>query len=247
MPADRWSDLDVALVVDDPSRYAADDEWIGSFGRGVLLTFIEQAAVGDEVERRVLYDDGQDVDFALIPAAAARAELPAAESAVLRRGYRVIYDEIGISPRLAGAAARAIPPSRLSQEGFDQLTHDFWYHALLAAKKLRRGELLLAKQGCDCYLKRQLVELEEWRVRYASPATDTWHGGRFFEAWGGAVLTDLPDAFAAYEASDVARALRVTVSLFAQIEEELAARAGLSCTVPHEEITGELSRILDRT
>lgn len=245
-PADRWSDLDIALVVDDPARYATDAEWVGSFGRRPLLTFLEATAVGDEVERRVLYDDGQDVDFALIPAATVTPELAPEETAVLARGYRLLFDEIGLSPRLAAAAAVAAPPRRLTQETFDQLTHDFWYHALLAAKKLRRGEVLLAKQTCDCYLKRLLVELEEWRVRYRSPAMDTWHGGRFFEQWAdAATVARLRDTFAAYEPADVSRALRSTVGLFAELEIELADRAELTRSTSHEELTRELTRILD--
>ncbi len=69
-PADRWSDLDLLLFVDDPGRYAADDAWIARFGEPVL-TFLEPTALGDRVERRVLYDDGVEVDFPLLEAAAA--------------------------------------------------------------------------------------------------------------------------------------------------------------------------------
>jgi aminoglycoside 6-adenylyltransferase len=42
---------------------------------------------------------------------------------------------------------------------FAQLTHDFWYHPLWTAKKLRRGEVWIAKQSCDCHLKALTVRL----------------------------------------------------------------------------------------
>ena len=61
-PADRWSDLDVILLVDDPEPYARDETWVAEFGRPVL-TFLEPTAVGDQRERRVLYEDGEDVDL----------------------------------------------------------------------------------------------------------------------------------------------------------------------------------------
>jgi Streptomycin adenylyltransferase len=44
-PADEWSDIDLALVVDDPTPYLASAEWLGAFGRP-LLSFVEPTAVG---------------------------------------------------------------------------------------------------------------------------------------------------------------------------------------------------------
>jgi aminoglycoside 6-adenylyltransferase len=102
---------------------------------------------------------------------------------------------------------------------------------------LRRGELLLAKQGCDCYVKRLLVELEAWRVRYEPPDSDIWHTGGFFEEWAGRdTLMELPDAFGAYESSDVSSVLLLTVELFGDHGGEVAGRGALVRTVPHEEI-----------
>ena len=49
-PADRWSDTDVALVVDDPAPYLASSDWLGAFGRP-LLSFVEPTAVGPFTER----------------------------------------------------------------------------------------------------------------------------------------------------------------------------------------------------
>ena len=66
-PADRWSDLDVLLFVDDPERLAEDSAWVENFGSPVL-TFLEPAAFGERVERRVLYETGEDVDFPLLEA-----------------------------------------------------------------------------------------------------------------------------------------------------------------------------------
>jgi len=86
VPADRWSDIDIVLVVDDPVTYVADAGWLAVFGRP-LLTFTEPTAVGGFVERRVLFDTGQDVDFALVPSAAVEqiADHPDA-AAVFGRG-----------------------------------------------------------------------------------------------------------------------------------------------------------------
>ena len=108
-PADRWSDLDLLLFVDDPRRYADDADWITRFGTAVL-TFLEPTSVGDRVERRVLYEDGVDVDFPLLEATAMR-ELAAAPGVgtVLSRGYLVLHDEIGVGDALADAATPEPP------------------------------------------------------------------------------------------------------------------------------------------
>src|SRR5947208_14355963 len=65
-PADAWSDLDIVLVTTDPERYAADGAWVAELGTP-WLTFVEETAVGNERERRVLYEDSVDVDFAILP------------------------------------------------------------------------------------------------------------------------------------------------------------------------------------
>src|SRR4029453_14188336 len=130
-PADALSDVDLALFVDDPVRYLRDSAWIRSFGEP-LLTFLEPTAVGGFEERRVLFDDGLEVDFSILPAAVAKAPPPEAE-AVLERGYSVLYDHIGL---VFSQTAGTTPPPPPSQDGLDQLSNDFWYHVLWGAKKL---------------------------------------------------------------------------------------------------------------
>jgi aminoglycoside 6-adenylyltransferase len=133
-PADRWSDTDVALVVDDPAPYLASSEWLGAFGRP-LLSFVEPTAVGPFSERRVLFETGQEVDFALLPVAAARRMAQDPEvMAVLRRGFRVLVDELDLEATLRTGAALPPMPDRPDQAAFAQLTHDFWYHLAWAAK-----------------------------------------------------------------------------------------------------------------
>jgi aminoglycoside 6-adenylyltransferase len=232
VPADRWSDIDIVLFVDDPSAYAADAGWVADLGRP-LLTFLEPTAVGGFVERRVLYDSGQDVDFALLPAAAIEHIAEAPESAqVLGRGHRVLVDKVGLE--LSPPPHSLSPPT---EADFVQLTNDFWYHAVLAMRKLRRGEVWVAKQSCDGYLKALTVDLLAWNTRAADPATDTWHRGRFLERWADeASLRELRDAYAAYDAGSVERAIWSTVELFERLEHQCADRLGFARPVPDDEV-----------
>ena len=243
-PADRWSDLDLLLFLDEPDRYVADDAWVGRFGDPVL-TFLEPTSVADRIERRVLYDDGVDVDFPLLEASAAReaAAVPGVGT-VLSRGYRVLHDEIGIAGLLASAAVpepRELPDAA----AFAQLASDFWHHALWTAKKLRRGEVFTAISCLDGYVKWRLVTLLEWHARAVDPSADTWHDGRFLERWGDpGALAALERAYAHYDVRDVARALWETIDLFQGLEEETAGRLGLEVGLDHPDLRRRIADVV---
>jgi aminoglycoside 6-adenylyltransferase len=234
VPADELSDVDVVLFVDAPDRYLRDADWLRRFDEP-LLTFVEPTAVGGFEERRVLFRNGLEVDFSVLPAPAA-TEIPPEANVVLARGFEVIYGEPSEPPE--DVASEGPPPT---QEQLDQRSNDFWYHLLWAAKKLRRGEVLLAKQVCDCYLKGQIVELARWRAH----GIDTWHGLRFFERWAGEdTVQALTPTFARCEAEDVARALRATGELFAKLEDDVAKRFALEPPVDRDEVFRRLSALV---
>jgi len=244
MPADRWSDLDVVLVVDDPETYAHDARWVEQFGNPVL-TFLEETVAGQR-ERRVLYEAGEDVDFPLFPVTVLdQLEASADADQLLSRGYRLLVDRIGLAERLARLAAGAATPSTPSQGDLDQLVADFWYHALWAAKKLRRGEVYTAKGCLDSYMKSRLVTLLGWHARAVDPSVDTWHDGRFLERWADpGALAALEKAYAHYDVRDVARALWETIDLWQGLEEETAARLGLEVGLDQADLRRRIAEIV---
>jgi aminoglycoside 6-adenylyltransferase len=243
-PADRWSDLDVILVLDDPERYAREADWVAAFGRPVL-TFLEPTAVGDRVERRVLYDDGQDVDFILLDTFGWQGVGSSPEArAVLARGYRVLHDELGIDEAFAELPA-PVGPDTPDAAAFTELASDFWYHALWTAKKLRRGEVFTAIDCLDGYLKARLVTLLEWHARSLEPTADTWHGGRFLERWADpGALSALEKAYAHYDLRDVARALWETVDVWQGLEEETGKRLGLDAGLDHADLRRRIGEVV---
>jgi aminoglycoside 6-adenylyltransferase len=192
----------------------------------------------------VLFDSGQDVDFALLPSAgAAWMSTDPGAVAVLDRGFRVLVDKDNLERALRGVAP--VSPAPPDAAAFGQLTSDFWYHALWTAKKLRRGEIWIAMQCCDCHLKTLLVRLLAWHAQASHPRLDTWHGGRFLERWADrAALRELGGTFARYDAEDVARALWATVALFERLERECAVRLGLQLTVAHDQVRRHLQEVL---
>jgi aminoglycoside 6-adenylyltransferase len=251
-PADEWSDLDIIVIVTEPERYLAQTDWLENIGNP-RITFLEKTVTGDGTERRVLFAGGLDVDFApiskkevqqltlllrlrkrfpwlfrLLPRAVQRrvTRTMAEFSDIARRGMRVLLDKDGITTYLPLATAE--PPSTTppTPNEFLELVNDFWYHAVWTAKKLRRGELWVAKGCNDFYMKRLLLQMIEWHARAINGwGYDTWHRGRFLEQWADPrVVRGLRHAFAQYDESQLWPALLATMELFRWIAIETAAQ-----------------------
>ena len=234
-PADQWSDVDLVLVVDEPDRCLTDEQWLEAFGRP-LLTFLEPTLIEGTFERRVLYETGLDVDIAIFTLASlAQATTQPEAAAVLARGHQLLIDNAGLA-ELTAAASDANPHRQLPDaHALHDLGADFWYHALWAARKLARGELLMATRSVDGYLKERLIALVGWHAQARDPSVDTWHEARFFEQWADArALEAMRRAYARYDANDVARALVETVDAFALLERETWHALGLG-DPPHRD------------
>jgi aminoglycoside 6-adenylyltransferase len=238
VPADEWSDLDVVVFARDPNSLLERNDWVHRFG-SVRLTFLEPTAVGGERERRVLYEDGTDVDFAVVPVEG--IDDPAAAEVALR-GVRVLVDKDGALSRRLAELPPTPRPAAPAQRDFDELVADFFYHGLWAARKLRRGELFTAKLCVDGYLKWTLLKLLEWEARSRDPGIDTWHNGRFLELWADPrAIEELRGAYAHYDEEDVQRALLATMDLFRWVARELAKRLDLRYPAQADEFTTTLT------
>jgi len=246
-PADEWADLDIILVVTEPERYLSASDWLKSIG-DPWLSFVERTATGDNMERRVLFQGGLDVDFAILPAGELgqlqqSGWLPQVEE-VLRQGIRVLLDKDGITARLSALRPAESPPrAPPMQNEFLQVVNDFWYHALWTAKHLRRGELWWAKGGLDSHMKWNcLLPMVEWHARVTRGwDLNTWHRGRFLEEWADpCVVQGLRGAFAHYDEEDIRRALFATMGLFRWIAKETAEKLGYAYPAEAERHVTEL-------
>ncbi len=253
-PADEWSDLDIIVIATRPEYYLAQTDWVANVGVP-WLTFIEKTGTGDERERRVLFAGGLDVDFALIPSGKVQQLLLVlrlqrrfplllrllprgmarqfrqglADFADLaRRGMQVLLDKDGIAADLQLVTAETVPHRPPAPNEFLEVVNDFWYHTVWTVKKLRRGELWVAKSCGDGYLKHLLLRVMEWHARAAHGWDyDTWHGGRFLEQWADPrAVQGLRQAFAYYDENDVGRALLATMDLFRWLATETARLLG---------------------
>jgi aminoglycoside 6-adenylyltransferase len=231
-PADQWSDTDLIVVLDDPDAFLSDPSWPARFGT-VAVTFLEETMLSLR-ERRVLYADGTDLD--VVPMTRERMlehlDNPHALLA-LGRGHRTLVDKIGIfgdlADRIAAAEAAATSALQAPQPAeFANLVNDFWYHAVWTARKLRRGELWVARSCLDGHMKRLLLRVIEWRADRTGARSDHWFDGRFLEHWAEpSTLAELGNSFAHYDPADVSRALAATMDLFRRLATDLAVRLEL--------------------
>lgn len=151
--------------------------------------------------------------------------LPTEAPGVLRRGFLVLYDELGLGPRLeeAAAAAPGEPPPTAAE--LEQVCADLWYHGLWTAKKLRRGELWTALECLDSHMRHRLLALLRWRA--VLDGRPVWHGARFVERWAGEPRGLLAATFGSYDERELGRALWGMLDLAGRLEDDHRARLGV--------------------
>jgi aminoglycoside 6-adenylyltransferase len=144
-PADQWSDLDFVIVASDAQSLLSSTDWLADIGAS-WFSIVERSPSGEAIERRVLFEDGCDMDFIIVSSESARGGFPGTfVKEIASRGVRVLLDRDAVLASLPGLA-RPTPPSSLpSFQDFSETVSDFWFHAVWTAKKLKRGELWVAK------------------------------------------------------------------------------------------------------
>lgn len=230
-PADEWSDLDLVIFTRNTNKYISTIKWIEKIG-DYWITFVEDTAVGGSKERRVLFEDGLDVDFSFFPVQFFKDLNESSEiQTILNRGIRVLFDkddlfnDISKSLKDFSDLHSSFLPSK---EEFNNLINDFWYHAVWSSKKLLRGELWVAKSCVDDYMKSQLLRVAEWYSKVNKGRDcDTWHTGRYFDKWADdRIKEDIKNCFAHYNRCDIERALYKTINLFRWVTVDISEKLG---------------------
>lgn len=233
-PADEWSDLDVVMFADAPEALLQDESWVSRLGDWEI-SFREPTAVGIWEERRVLFADGCDADFSILPTRlvdelerfGADSDLYQQGSNVVARGYRIVVDKEDRLEHLLGVMATSadLAPEHPTQAGLDQVLADFWYHCPWTARKLSRGELAVAHECLEGNQRGMLIRLLHWR---AARDGHTWHGTRYLEdAMPEGIREHYARTFSHHNAADIARALREMMDLVDILGREIGEEYGL--------------------
>jgi len=234
-PADEWADLDVMIITVDPERYVSKSDWIENIGNP-LLTFIESASDGDNMERRVLFEEMLDVDFAIIPKEQVQkllqggvpTEYEAQIANVFGRGMQIALDKDGMATQLQKiiSSIENLPPRPPTQHEFLEVVNNFIYHTVFTVKHLRRGELWWTVTCLNCHMQRLLLQMMEWHALATHDWNyDTWFRGRFMEEWAHPqALKELRSTFAHYDEEDIKDALLALIELFHWIAVETAEK-----------------------
>lgn len=235
VPADEWSDIDALIVTTDPGRWLGEAGWVEVLGTPVL-NFVEATALGSLHERRVLLDDGTDLDLIPVPVDGIAGILEAdLVLAVLARGHRVLLDKDGVLAALADRLREA-DPAVLSDmttwppavDEVANLTADYWHHCVWLTKRLCRGEVFRAHSCMVVHQRYILVRFAEWQaLSRAGGSAQIWFDGRFLEQWAAPdTVAALSGAFPRYTAADVARALVAGMTAFRALAAEVAEAVG---------------------
>lgn len=226
---DAWADFDVVMVVDAEDRYLDTTQWLRALGE-VVLTYIDTAPDEMTLERRALFHDGIDVDFAILSLGALEVEFVSGDTflpVALQRGYRILLDRIGLEARLPSIIEEPFdeeydPPD---EEVFVNMVSSFWHHAARTAKRFRRGETYAAWSDMVYLTQKCLLPAIEWHAKSVNgPEHDTWYDGRFIEQWADPeIVSALPGAIPGCSTQSIADGLTATMELFSRLAREVAS------------------------
>jgi aminoglycoside 6-adenylyltransferase len=238
--ADEYSDLDVIVATEEPEAWLYG-EYPARLGK-MKMSFVEPA-IGGVKERRVLYEGSYDVDLiALTPDQFRDAVVSGLCNEVMNRGYVVIYDTMGIASVLKEYVRIGVKHDLLSQEDFNNMVNDFFFHTVWTSKKIQRGELWTAKMCLDSYMKNHLLRIIEMYTISVNKA-DVWHSGRFLEKWADKEIIDrLRSCFAHYDRDDIISALISNYELFSNLAKCVASYCSYSYPDEADIYAGELLR-----
>jgi aminoglycoside 6-adenylyltransferase len=167
---DIFSDYDVLLAVSDVRTFYSDDDWLGDFGK-VLVVYRNPIGTEHGFERSGFithYEDGVKIDYCFYPVeylnwVAAQPKLPDD----LDNGYTVLLDKDHLTEKLKPPTYTAYLPCRPSEQEYLAVIEEFFNDSIYVAKHLWRDNLLIMKFILDCQLKFiGLRKMLVWRMEH---------------------------------------------------------------------------------
>lgn len=252
---DSFSDVDLFLFTDNPSRYMDwnDARWITPLGKVISRRVFRDR--GDGVDKnKIILDNGMMYDFTLIPLKNFRIIrtyltmqrrgwlflLPGflkrgINSSIskfyetIRRGCDIHYDAMGLQEIIGQLQERygERPVVFPTQQSFANSYNNFWQSCYTASIKLMKGEYYHNLLLYDNYMKHQLLRAIEWQVITENASADTYYNGAKLEQWAGREMYEkvLPTLFH-QDVLEMQYCLLRSAALYQELSTAIAAAYG---------------------
>lgn len=241
-PADRWSDLDLIVFVDDASHYRRPGDWQialqAAFSLPVRLSAFDMTGRGDPEWEYVL-EDGVKVDLVFTPNLSPRGKMATLAEMVEMFPYRYVVED-GMRTLVEKTSG---PPVQLGRSPVQRLPSAAEYAVLIdnmllnivrAVKLLKRGELWRAAQVINTGLQSQVLTLLVWHAAArVFPGGVPYYRGRFLEEWADPrMLALVADTLAGYSGESIRRAIEGIFRFLDAVMAEISQSAGLPTPGP---------------
>ncbi|HLI12370.1 MAG TPA: aminoglycoside 6-adenylyltransferase [Alphaproteobacteria bacterium] len=224
--ADALSDIDIEIIIDDPTLLMSDFGWLGEIGQLVTVLPLDPSPEQHWATRLAIYSGGTKVDYTLAgPARLCEMANHQKLEPLYERGYKILLDKAGLTNDLPPPSGHAPTRTLPSNDAFRASVQEFWFEAAHIPKYLIRDELWLVKQR-DQTMKALLLQMLEWHAASSRPV-DVWHIGTQMKQWvDKATWDELQQVFGRFDVLDSSRAFKATVALYSRIAKDVARSAG---------------------
>lgn len=230
--SEKWSDLDVLLLVDNPRIFLETDTWLAFLGE-IVCTTVEETTLDwlhlTWAVKRVLFVDNRTVDFSIMPYDRVDDVL-LLNAEIHTNGYQVIYDDHAslMTSKIEAtlAAVKETPPRLPTEDELRRAIGDLLFQLIFACKKIKRNELWVAISCINQQISNRLLELIEYHAASVNKTSQRiWYDGRFLEQRiHPGILEELPQCFAKYDALDAIRTAGRLIEITAILQKPSARR-----------------------
>ncbi len=236
-PVDRFSDLDIELVVTDLPLFLSDNGWIEGFGSIIAMVAEgEEVFDGKHAMRMVLYEDHTKIDFKIWAQEKFREEV---QAAVMPEdwdvGYKVLIDKDELTTGMKAPAYTPVFIQRPSRETYNQVMNDLWWDMSYVAKCLWRDNLFYAKFMSENMMRTQYLEpLIEWYIgmQYDWQVSTNKRGRLFKQYLAPELWKRIEATFSGSDTDDNWRALQAYTEIGRELGLAIAAQLGYD--YPHQ-------------
>ncbi len=179
----KFSDLDIEIIVKDRDKWAENLEWLNAIGPK-KFAYLQKPSDGNGIQIRALFNDMSMVDFVFLN----EEEFNKAYSdkqfinGVFGRGVITLFDKDNLLDKFTDTQKSNLI-SKLTPEKLNTEYKDLLFHLIYAKNKVSQGELLVAKDTIDTSVRKSLIKIIRWQEHLSHPEKDLWHRSRHFEKW----------------------------------------------------------------